>query len=511
MDSNRRIAVNSLYLSIRMVIVLCISLYTTRLTLRILGVEDYGVYNVVCGLVTMFAFLNTSMNNGIQRFYNYELGKNGIMGANAVYNASLIIQLLLTLILIALAESFGLWYLHHRIVIPEDRLFAAEWIFQLSIISSLFLIMEAPYAAAVMAHEKMDFFSIVSVLDVVLKLIAVCILPLLQSDLLILYGAMLTGISIFDFVLYFLFCKKHFKEIKLRKRREKSDKRLLLDMLGFSGWNVFGSFSNTMRDQGLNLIINLFYGPVVNAARGVAMQVNTGITGLVSSILTPVRPQVIQSYAKGDLSRSMRLTHSISKFSLCFLYLLALPVCVESSYILKLWLGDSVPAHTQSFVILILLTSAILIPMGALATLVHASGKMRKYQVIGSIVKILSIPAAFFLLKKGLKPEWALIMVLLFDAIGLIVGMFIIRTLMSFSIMDYFRSVFFPIIPMILISFAAVWCLHLVIQNDLLRFFSVLIVGSAAIAGLSYLTALSPEEKQLITALVKSRIQKDKR
>lgn len=488
-------------MSLRMVVVLCISLYTTRATLQILGVEDYGVYNVVCGFVSMFTFLNTSMSNGIQRFFNYELGKNGKEGANKVYITALAIQILLAIIIVVLTESVGLWFLHNKMVIPPDRMVAAEWIFQFSIITFLLVIMQVPFTAAVMAHEKMDFFAVMSVLDAVLKLAVVLLLPVLGTDKLIVYGLLLLGISVFNFGSYYIFSKVKFKELYLPKKA-RVDRKMSKSMLGFSGWNLFGSFSNMMRDQGINVILNLFFGPVVNAARGIAMQVNSAVTQLVTSILIPVRPQVIQSYARSEMNRVMSLTYTISKFSLFFLTLMIVPLCVELSFILKIWLGEGIPEHTEAFIIIILLTTCILIPMSAQATLVHASGNMKNYQLIGSTVKILSVPIAYVMMKYGYAPEWALIMVLLFDAIGLVVGMFIIRTLMPFHIMEYTKKVLFPTIPVVIASLLSSWLIHITINNEILRLILVCIGSTLAALITIYFFCLSKREKELIIRFV---------
>ncbi|MBS6577933.1 lipopolysaccharide biosynthesis protein [Parabacteroides goldsteinii] len=504
LSNNKRIVKNSLFLSLRMVIVLGITLYTTRVVLAILGVEDYGVYNVICGFVSMFAFLNTSMSNGIQRFYNYELGKHGIEGVKKVFGTSVIIQLILAIIIIILCESFGLWYLYNKMVIPSDRLFAASCIFQFSMVSFLFLIMQAPFTAAVMAHERMDFFAIINVIDAILKLGMVLVLPYLHSDRLILYGALQLIITILDFIWYFIYCKRSFKEIKLRNV---FSKELFGSMMSFSGWNLFGSFSNMMREQGVNIILNLFFGPVVNAARGIATQINAGASGFVQNILTPVRPQVIQSYAKGEIERSMSLTFSISKFSLSFFYMICLPICLEINYILHLWLGKNVPNHTDSFVIIILITTAVLILMGALATLVHASGKMRNYQVIGSIIKFLSVPISYFILKYGAAPEWAFVMVLFFDIIGFIVGMFIIKTIMTFSIIEYTTKVIVPVIPIVVLSYILITPITYIMSESFIRFSLVLILSILVVGLLFLLIGLNKQEKILISQIISNIIK----
>lgn len=508
LSNNKRIAKNSIFLSIRMFIVLGITLYTTRVVLAILGVEDYGVYNVVCGFVSMFMFLNTSMSNGIQRFYNYELGKHGIEGANKVFGTSVVIQLILAIIIIALCESFGLWYLYNQMVIPSDRMFAASCIFQFSMVSFLFLIMQAPFTAAVMAHERMDFYAIINVIDAILKLVIVFVLPYLHGDLLILYGALLMIITILDLLWYYIYCKRSFMEIKLRNAFSKEMFGL---MMSFSGWNLFGSFSNMMREQGVNIILNLFFGPVVNAARGVATQINAGVSGFVQNILTPVRPQVIQSYARKEVGRSMSLTYSISKFSLSFFYMICLPICIEINYVLYVWLGENVPNHTDSFVVIILITTAVLILMGALATLVHASGKMRNYQVIGGIIKFLSVPISYFMLKYGAAPEWAFIMVLLFDIIGFIVGMFIIKTIMTFSIIEYTTKVIVPVIPIVVLSYILIIPITHMMAESFIRFSLIFILSVLVVSVLFLLVGLNKQEKILIGNMVLNAVNKLKK
>ena len=503
--NNKRIAKNSLFLSIRMVIVLGISLYTTRLVLKILGVEDYGVYNVVCGFVAMFAFLNTSMSNGIQRFYNYEYGKNGIEGANKVYCTSLIIQLILAIIVVLLTEAIGLWYLYNKMVIPEGRMIAAEWVFHTSVLSFFFVIIQAPYTAAVMAHERMGFYAVVNVADAILKLLTLFLIPLFRGDQLVFFGFIQLSITIFNFVLYYLYAKKHLDEIRFHLIKEKS---LLRSMLGFSGWNLFGSFSGVMKEQGINLVLNYFSGPIVNAARGVAAQVNSGVLNFISNILTPVRPQVIQSYASGNYSRSINLTLTISKFSIVCLFMLSLPICLEVDFILRLWLGSNIPDHSHSFIVLVLLISLIQVPMGALATLVHASGKMRKYQLYASAVKLLCVPAAFFFMALGYAPEWSLVMVLIFDFVGLIVGMIIIESIMPFKILSYIKSVIIPLLPVTILSFIVTILSQKLLSEGVLRLIIVILVAFASVSFFFYIIGVSKSERKFIKTSVSNMLSR---
>lgn len=500
-SANKRIARNSIFMSIRMVIVLCITLYTTRVLLNALGVEDYGVYNVVCGFVSMFAFLNTSMSNGIQRFFNFELGKNGVEGAKKVYNTSLLIQFLLTIIIVILTESFGLWYMHYKMVIPPERFVAAQWIFQFSIISLVFVIMQAPYAAAIMAHERMDFYAIVSVLDAFLKLAIVLVLPFISADLLIIYGLLVMLISIVNFLLYYGYSKRKFEEIQFDKTFHRD---LFKSMIRFSGWNIFGSLSGVMKEQGINLVLNAFFGPVVNAARGVAAQVNSGILGFVSNITIPVRPQVVQSYSKGDTKRVMNLTYSISKLSCFFLYLLALPICYEIDYVLHLWLGNNVPEHASVFVVIILMTSMMNNLNGAISAVVHATGIMRKYQLISSVTVLSSIPLAYFGLQLGLCPEFALWMVFLSMTLAQIAALVILKGLIEYSIKDYITKVLCPITFVII---STIWIPYIIKSNIELGFMRFFIEGvtSVLVVCISvYFLGLNNTEKNLIKSMVTS-------
>ena len=499
-SSNKRIAKNSIFLSIRMVIVLLISLYTTRVILHVLGVVDYGVYNVVCGFVAMFVFLNTSMSNGIQRFFNYEYGKNGEDAANRVFCTSIYIQALLALFVVIIIEAFGLWYLHNKMVIPDDRMVAAEWIFQLAIVTFVIGIMQAPFAAAVTAHEQFNFYAIVSVLDAVLKLLIVYLIRLIPADKLVVYGILTTVVAIINLFLYVFYCKTKFSEIYFRRGLNKD---LYKRMLGFSGWNLFGSFAGVMEGQGINLVMNFFYGPVVNAARGVANQINGGVQSFVQNITMPVRPQVTQSYAKGDKQRAMGLTYGVSKMSCAIVLVLAVPASIEIDYLLRLWLGDTIPAHTAPFTVLILLTSVINNLNAAVSNVVHAAGVMREYQLWGGLVRVCSVPIAFFLIKYYDIPELGFIAVLVTAATSHLACLIIARKIVGFSLREYFRLVVCPILLIFIISIVAVYPIHLFMHEGLFRLIIVSLASVIVISLAFYYLAFNPSERQLAAQLFK--------
>lgn len=483
-----------------MVIVLVITLYTSRIILKVLGVEDYGVYNVVAGFVTMFGFFNSSLSNGIQRFYNYELGKNGEEGARRVYNMALLIQILLAILIVLPTEVFGLWYLHNKMVIPEGRMFAAEWVFQLSLLTFVLNIIQVPYTAAVMAHERMDFYAVVSVLDVFIKLGAIFIIPSLKGDSLILYGVLITIVALFNLLLFLEYSKRNFREIVIERTFRGS---LFKEMLSFSGWNVFGTLGHMLKDQGVNLILNFFFGPIVNAARGIANQVNGGLQSFVSNITVPVRPQVVQSYSQGNINRSLNLTYTISKLSCYVLLIMALPILMEIDYILHIWLGDNIPKYTNVFIIIIVLNSFVSNLNSAISGLVHATGKMKIYQLCGGSISLVSVIFVYIATLFWDIPSIALVVLLVLDCIRQIVALIVLKSIINdFSLMKYLREVVIPLIVVALVSSLFPILVHIFMQIGFLRLSVVTIVSVVSIGVGIYIIGLNRNEKNLVIQLL---------
>ena len=507
-SGNKRIAKNSLFMSIRMIIVLVVSLYTTRVVLNVLGVEDFGVYNVVAGFVSMFAFLNNAMSSATQRFFNFELGKNGIEGARRVYCASLMIHFLLALVIVLVTEPIGLWYLHNKMVLPEGRMIAAEWIFHFSVISLFVTIVNAPFSAAVVAHEKMDFYSIMSVLDVFLKLIMVILLPYIKGDRLIFYGFFFLILTTFNTSLYIIFCKKHFEEIRLGV---KVPRLLFKEMLSFSGWSVFSSIAYMLREQGVNLVLNSFFGTIINAARGVANQVNGAIQGFISSIVAPSRPQVIQSYSKGNISRTWNLTFSISKITCLFFFLMSLPICMEVDFILKLWLGDAIPEHTQNFVIIMLATNTIGTFVAPISTVMHATGKIKFYQILSSTSNLMSVPLAYLFLLIDDVPEYAYWALFVTCITNLLAGLIPARKYANLSFRTYFKVVLLPCLSVVISTIPIAFIPHLFLEQGFLRLIIEVVLCVCIVTFFSYRFALNNDERNLVRQLMDNLIKKIKK
>lgn len=498
-NQNTTIAKNTLFLSLRMVFVLFVSLYTSRVFLNVLGVEDYGISNVVAGFVSMFSFLNTSLANAIQRFYNAELGKNGSKGITKVYNTSLVIQGIIALFVVALLESVGLWYLYEKMVIPSDRFEVAFWLYQFSTISAAVVIMQSPFTAAVMAYERMNTYAVISILEVILKLGFALALPYISIDRLLMYGAFYMVLSILTFLSYFIYSKKEFKELHFQRSYKKS---MFKDMISFSGWNLCGTFACMIREQGLNMVLNIFFGPIVNAARGVAYQVSGALQGFVSNLSLAAKPQMVQSFATGDSSRTIKLMYTMSKLSFIFLFVLSVPVIFNIDYILHLWLGNVVPDHAANFVILVIITNFMNNLNAPLSNVVYATGKMRNYEVTFSVINLLIIPISFIVLKLGAPAEMAFIVYLVMTVFVQIGCLLVIQTLTKISLSDYFMSLIVPIVIVVCITLPLIYIINFYLQQNLIGIVIEYIVITLLSSVLFYYVVLDSTEKIFVNNII---------
>lgn len=499
--NNKRVAKNTLFLYLRMIIVMVITLYTTRALLTALGVEDYGVYNVVCGFVSMFSFLNTSMANGTQRFYNYEIGKNGESGVSKIFSHAVVIQIVMALVILIVVETFGLWYLYNKMVIPDSRFGAAMWIFQFSMIQLFLVMITVPYSAAVMAYEKMDFYALVSIIDAVLKLVIVQLLPFAPFDTLVYYGALMTMISVLNYVLNWGYSKRKFKNIVFCV---KWDRSLFSSILSFSGWNIFGSVSHMMQSQGVNLILNAFWGTIVNAANGVATQVNSAVNSLTAGFVTAVRPQMIKSYASGDIEYLKKMYYSVSKLTFFLVMILAIPLIGEIDIILDVWLGrGKYPEMTALFCQLTIFMTLCNSYATPTSIIIHATGKMKKFQIVVSTVTLIIVPIAYFAAKVGCDASFIIFLSALVTIAAQITRLFIIKEQVDFPVIDYCMNVFLPTWSVLAVSMIVTFVLHATTPQHLVwsvvrMCISVLFSGVCI-----YFLGTDKLEKQLILSFVK--------
>lgn len=481
-------------------LVLVVSLFTTRIIIRALGVEDYGIQNVVSGFVSMFAFLNTSMSNGVQRFYNFSLGKQEEYSIKDVYNTAIRIQVLLAIILVILLETVGLWYMYYKMVVPDARFKAALWVFQFSVASLVVLVMQIPYAAAIMAYERMDYFAYVSIFDVFAKLGIAYAVMYSTTDKLIFYGALNLVVAIIGCLLYFIYAKKHFKELKFSRKQARP---LFKPMLSFTGWNVFGSFAYMIKGQGLNMLLNLFFGPIVNAARGVSNMVMSALQGFQSNIVIAFRPQLVQSYASGEINRVKNLFYSLSKFSFVMLSILSIPVIMELQLILKVWLGDSVPEYTVSFTILVLVNMVISGLNTPVSQVVHATGKMRNYQIGTSTVICLILPAAWLALKLGCNPTAVYWVSLFFSIINQVVCNLLLKRVFNYSIREYCQCVIVPCMFFSVVAAIIPYLITILMEDGLIRAIVLLIISLLTSGFAAYFIVFNDTERHMVFSFIK--------
>ena len=506
MDSgSKRIAKNTVYLYGRLLLVLVVSLYTVRVVLNALGVGDYGVYNVVGGFVSMFGFLNTSMANATQRFYNYEIGKNGHLAAIKVYNAAFKTQSYLAILLVVISEMIGLWYVNTYMDIPSDRLYAANFIFQFSIISLAITILQVPFAAATMAYEKMDFYALIGLVDVVLKLFIAILVKLFAGDRLILYGGLLLLISLTNYGLYFLYIKKNFPWLKLSPHQD--SRNFQKEMLAFSGWNLLGSFAFMLRNQGLTVLLNYFFGVIVNAANGIATQISSALQQFSTNLIIAFKPQLVQSYAVEDYPRTREMLFMMSKTAFALLYMLSVPLMLNMDYILYLWLGSDVPEYTVILSNLVIITVLINCLHTPIVQVIHATGKIKSFQIRTSMIICAVIPLSWAILKCGGTPESCYIVCILVYILNQIYAMRMLKYVFNYKYTEYLNNVLFkctvfsvllPIIPVVSMHFIKDPCWTLLLSS----------LESLLISVLLFLfIMLYKKERHSIISMIRSKLK----
>lgn len=450
-DNNKRIAKNTLLLYFRMLFMMVVSLYTSRVILNALGVEDFGIYNVVGGVVAMFSVISGSLSAAISRFITYELGKGDQCKLNRIFSASVTIQLLLSLIIVVLIESVGVWFLNAKMTIPADRMTAANWVLQFSIITFVINLISVPYNAAIIAHEKMSAFAYISILEAIGKLTIAFLIIWSPFDKLIYYAILMCIVALIVRFAYGHYCTKHFSECTYHFRW---DKDILKQMFGFAGWNFIGAAASILRDQGGNIVINLFCGPSVNAARGIAVQVNTAITGFVQNFMTALNPQITKSYASGNKEYMMTLIFQGARFSFYLLLLLSLPILINTHYILVIWL-KLVPEHAVIFVQLILIFALHESLASPLITAMLATGNIKKYQIIAGGLNFLNLPTSYIFLRLGASPEIVFIIAIFFSVTVQIARLLLLRDMIQLDLFGYLKHVYINVIIVTIISVVA--------------------------------------------------------
>lgn len=501
MHDSHRIAVNTLMLYIRMFILLIVGLYASRVVLAALGENDYGVYNVVGGVVSMFTIISGTLSTAVTRFITFYMGKGDADRLDRVYSSAVMVQLILAVIVIAVAEPAGLWFIDHKMTIDPERLPAARWVLQFSLLSFVFNLMSVPQMALITAHEKMSAYAYIGLLDGLLRLAAALSIAHSSSDRLILYSALMAASVLLVRIAYAVYCKVCFEEIRFRPVL---DTGLLRQMFSFAGWNFIGVTSGVLRDHGGNLLVNLFFGTAVNAARGIAVQLNGAIQGFVTNFMTAVNPQITKSYAAGERDYMLSLVMRSSRLSYCLLLFIALPVLCNTGYILDIWL-EEVPAQTVIFVQLFLVFALSESLSQPLVTAQLATGNIRDYQIIVGGLQLMNLPVSYVLLKNGAPAESTVAVAIVISQLSLVVRLLLLRKMVGISPGSFFRSVYMKVIAVTAVAAVLPVTAGRFLPSGLIGFCISLIL-CVACSGVSVLyLGLTPDERRSLRSMVLRR------
>ena len=505
-QNNKRIAKNTIYLYIRMGIIMLVQLYTSRIVLNTLGVDDYGIYNVVGSVVVMFSFISGPLGTATQRFFNYELGRKNDGKLNLVFNLSLYCYLILAIMMFLIIEVGGVWYIENKMNLPESRLNAAMFAFQMSLISFIFQLIKTPFESLIVAHERMSFYAYTSILDVFLKLGNAYSLMWFGIDKLKLYSVNQLIISMIIVLTILLYCRKQFVNVRITKVW---DKKVFTSLLSFSGWSLFGSVASMSANQGLNLLLNYFYGVAVNAAVGIANQVSAAVNQFVSNFQIAYRPQIVKYYAGDDYVSLRKLIINTSKYSYLLLFLLSCPIIFNIHFILKVWLG-SVPQYAGEFVILNIIYMLLETLSAPMWMTVQATGKIRNYQLIISSIILLNIFLSFIFLSWGYSPLVVMEIKCILDIIYLIVRLVFMKKKVQLPIVDFVKQVLLQIIPITIVSCLVMFLL------DSPEFNEIQYLGISAISffamyiPLVFYVCVSKEDRNKLRHFIINKIQKNK-
>lgn len=485
-----------------------VSLYTSRVVLNVLGVEDYGTYNVVGGVVTMFGFFNGAMSSATQRFLSFDLGRKDYVQLRKTFNATQLIHIGIALLIFVLAETIGLWFVNTQLNLPEDRMEAARWVYHFAVLSFMISIIQVPYNSILIARERMSVYAYMSILEVLLKLLIVFMLTWIAFDKLKLYGILLFAVSFIMAFIYRIYCLKQFDETRFELVK---DRALYKTLISYSGWNLFGNIAAVAKGQGVSIILNIFFGTVVNAAQGVANQVFAAINSFVSNFQMASNPQIIKSYASDDKAYMTNLIIRTSKFSFYLLFILTLPVMLEIEYILKIWL-KLLPDYTAVFTILILINALIDTVSGPLMTALQATGKIKVYQSVVGILLILILPISYLFFRFGFPPESTF-----YVSICVAIMAFIFRVLLTkrqipeFSIRQFLQEIVIRNIPVVLLSILIPWLIRINIQVGFTRLVIVTLTSLSISTIAIYLIGLKRTEQTFVRNAMTAFVTKIKR
>lgn len=497
-ENNKRIAKNTFVLYIRMFVMMFIGFFTARITLNALGVDDFGINNVVGGLVSMFSLLSTSLSSAAGRFITFALGKGDIEEQKRTFATTVNIHVILAIVVVLAIETVGVWFLNHKLNIPPDRMVAAHWVLQCSVVSFALGVFSVPYNSSIIAHERMSAFAYMTIFDAVCKLIVVAAIYFYGGDKLILFSILSLIPGIITQIIYIWYCKKHFSECVYTFQW---DKKLFREMFGFAGWNFIGCTAGLMRDQGVNIVINIFTSPAVNAARAIAMRLNSLIGQFTGNFMVSLNPQITKYYAVGDLTRMHKLLFYGTRLSYYLFMFLSIPVIFEVETVLTVWLGE-VPAHTVLFTRLVLVLSLIDIFSQTLITAQNATGNIRNYQLVVGGLYLLNLPFSYLLLKIGFIPEVTLVVAIVIAIACMIARLWFLRNSIKLPVFDYVLKVVFNGLLVTALSLILPAICYFNITEPVWRFFAVCITSMLSSSVAIYFVGCNKTERSMVNSYI---------
>lgn len=494
-EGNKIIAKNTILLYIRMIFTMVISLYTSRVILNTLGITDFGIYNVVGGVISLLGFVTSSLGGASSRYITFELGKGNTDNLKRIFGNILSIHILFSIAIFILGETIGLWFFYNKLQIPPERFNAAFWVYQFSIFTSILSFISIPYNAVIIAHEKMSAFAYISIIDVILKLLIVYLLLVIPYDKLIIYSILFFCIQAFDRIIYGVYCSKHFEETHTKLQ---IDKNLFKELFDFAFWTMGGNLACIGYTQGLNILLNIFFGPTINAARGIAVQVQSVVRNFCLNFQTAINPQITKNYAKKDLTQMHSLIQISSKYSFLLLYLISLPLILEAPIVLKWWLGI-VPDHTINFLRIILCTSLVVSLSNPLVISIYATGEIKKFQIIEGSLLLCIVPIAYVCLKFSVvPPEIVFIIHLIIELITQVVRIKLVLPQIKMKEQIYYRQIIIPIFRVVIVSASISVLIYNHLQPNFFSFLLLCTICVISIITTTYFLGCNTNEREYI-------------
>jgi len=498
-STNKKIVKNTVMLYFRMLVTILVTLFTSREVLRVLGVEDFGIFNVVGGVAVLFSFINSSMSAATSRFLIFELGNKNPQQLKKIFNASVLSHIAIALFVLLLAETLGLWIVTNKLVIPDERMGAAMWVYQFSVFATLISLTQVPYFAIIVAHEKMNIYVFVSIIEAALKLLIVYILTLSNVDKLIFYALLYFFVSLVVALSYRLYCKKNFPETSFSLQWEKD---IYKKLLSFSIWELYGGFAVIGMGQGVNILLNMFFGPTVNAARGIAYQVQGAVAGIGDNFILASKPKIIKLFAENKINEMMRFVSISSKYSFLLTFLFTLPLLLETPFVLKIWL-TTVPEFTLLFCRLVLITNLIWASRAPIVTSFHAVGKIKAANLISGSLFYLIVIFSYVFLKTGYPPESVFYVTMGVSILVYVSDLLLLKRLVSFSIKSFFMLSVFPCLLVGIVSSIIPIILETFLVPNIITFFVVCLVSVVTISIAVFFLGLDVKTRNLLIKKIK--------